>query len=158
LIPEFDGAGGNGRKSYGSGFIATLAGDAPDREEARGDAIVALSTMIGAMTLARVVADSDLSSEILDRAKSTFTGRSASNFSRSAHKIPHSIHEVARDLGRVFAHLKRIIGLERLRLRGPSGAREVRDHHLRAGGPRLRIVPRGPLRHQGGPRVTATGS
>jgi TetR/AcrR family transcriptional repressor of nem operon len=50
-------------------LFATLAGDTPDREEARGDAIVALSTMIGAMTLARVVADSDLSSEILDRAK-----------------------------------------------------------------------------------------
>jgi TetR/AcrR family transcriptional regulator, transcriptional repressor for nem operon len=50
-------------------LLVTLAGDAPDREEARGDAIVALSTMIGAMTLARVVADSDLSSEILDRAK-----------------------------------------------------------------------------------------
>ena len=49
-------------------LFATLAGDTPDREEARGDAIVALSTMIGAMTLARVVADGDLSSEILDRA------------------------------------------------------------------------------------------
>jgi TetR/AcrR family transcriptional regulator, transcriptional repressor for nem operon len=50
-------------------LFVTLAGDAPNREQARGDAIVALSTMIGAMTLARVVADSDLSSEILDRAK-----------------------------------------------------------------------------------------
>ena len=50
-------------------LFVTLASDAPDREEARGDAIVALSMMIGAMTLARVVADSDLSSEILDRAK-----------------------------------------------------------------------------------------
>jgi TetR/AcrR family transcriptional regulator, transcriptional repressor for nem operon len=50
-------------------LFVTLAGDAPDREEARGNAIVALSTMIGAMTLARVVAGSDLSSEILDRAK-----------------------------------------------------------------------------------------
>jgi TetR/AcrR family transcriptional repressor of nem operon len=50
-------------------LFVTLAGDAPDREEARGDAIVALSVMIGAMTLARIVADSDLSSEILDRAK-----------------------------------------------------------------------------------------
>jgi len=49
--------------------FVTLAGDVPDREEARGDAIVALCTMIGAMTLARVVVDSDLSSEILDRAK-----------------------------------------------------------------------------------------
>jgi TetR/AcrR family transcriptional repressor of nem operon len=50
-------------------LFVTLAGDAPDREQARGDAIIALSTMIGAMTLARVVADGDLSSEILDRAK-----------------------------------------------------------------------------------------
>ena len=50
-------------------LFATLAGDTPDREEARGNAIVALSTMIGAMTLARAVADSDLSSEILDRAR-----------------------------------------------------------------------------------------
>jgi TetR/AcrR family transcriptional regulator, transcriptional repressor for nem operon len=50
-------------------LFATLASDTSDREEGRGDAIVALSTMIGAMTLARVVADSDLSSEILDRVK-----------------------------------------------------------------------------------------
>jgi hypothetical protein len=48
-------------------------GPAPDREEGRGDAIVALSMMIGAMTLARIVADSDLSSEILDRAKDRLT-------------------------------------------------------------------------------------
>jgi TetR/AcrR family transcriptional regulator, transcriptional repressor for nem operon len=54
-------------------LFVTLAGDAPDREEARGDAIVALSMMIGAMTLARIVADSDLSSEILDRAKEHLT-------------------------------------------------------------------------------------
>ena len=54
-------------------LFATLAGDAQDREEARGDAIVALSMMIGAMTLARIVADSDLSSEILDRAKDHLT-------------------------------------------------------------------------------------
>jgi TetR/AcrR family transcriptional repressor of nem operon len=50
-------------------LFVTLAGDAPDREEARSAAIVVLSTMIGAMTLARVVADGDLSSEILDRVK-----------------------------------------------------------------------------------------
>lgn len=50
-------------------LLITLAGDEPDREEARGDAIVALSTMIGAMTLARVVADRELSAEILDRTK-----------------------------------------------------------------------------------------
>src|SRR5271155_5789350 len=50
-------------------LFVTLAANAPDRDEARGDAIVALSTMLGAMTLARVVADSDLSSEILERAR-----------------------------------------------------------------------------------------
>jgi TetR/AcrR family transcriptional regulator, transcriptional repressor for nem operon len=52
-------------------LFTTLSGRTPDHmdEEARADAIVALSTMIGAMTLARVVADGDLSSEILDLAK-----------------------------------------------------------------------------------------
>ena len=50
-------------------LFVTLAGNSPNREEARSAAIVVLSTMIGAMTLARVVADRDLSSEILDRAK-----------------------------------------------------------------------------------------
>jgi len=37
--------------------------------DARSDAIVALSTLIGAMTLARIASDSPLSEEILDRAK-----------------------------------------------------------------------------------------
>ena len=61
-----------------------------------------------------------------------------------ARKIPRSIHEGARDLARdiaktdayrtsrcqrkkvemLFAHLKRILRLDRLRLRGPSGARD----------------------------------
>ena len=50
-------------------LLAMLATDTQDREEARANAIVALSTMIGAMTLARVVVDGDLSTEILDRAK-----------------------------------------------------------------------------------------
>jgi TetR/AcrR family transcriptional repressor of nem operon len=58
-------------------LFATLSGRSPDHmeapdhmeEEARADAIVALSTMIGAMTLARLVADGDLSSEILASAK-----------------------------------------------------------------------------------------
>ena len=50
-------------------LFVTLAGDAPDREQARGDAVVALSTMLGAMTLARVVSDSALSAEILARAR-----------------------------------------------------------------------------------------
>ena len=50
-------------------LFTTLASGTPDREGARGDAIVALCRMIGAMTLACVVADGDLSSEILDRVK-----------------------------------------------------------------------------------------
>lgn len=64
---------GNETKSAATAVLeklfVTLAGDAPDREQARGDAIVALSTMIGAMTLARVASGSALSAEILDRAK-----------------------------------------------------------------------------------------
>jgi hypothetical protein len=48
-------------------LFATLAGDAPDREQAR--AIVALSMMIGALTLTRIVSDSALSEEILARAR-----------------------------------------------------------------------------------------
>ena len=62
----------------------------------------------------------------------------------AARKIPRSIHEGARDMARdiakteayvtsrherkkiemLFAHLKRILKLERLRLRGPNGARD----------------------------------
>ena len=61
-----------------------------------------------------------------------------------ARKVPRSIHEGARDMARViarswegqvsrrlrkkvemlFAHLKRILKLDRLRLRGPTGARD----------------------------------
>src|SRR5215217_6708412 len=61
-----------------------------------------------------------------------------------ARKIPRSIHEGARDIARdiatteaydvsrrqrkkvemLFAHLKRILKLDRLRLRGPNGARD----------------------------------
>jgi TetR/AcrR family transcriptional repressor of nem operon len=37
--------------------------------EARGQAIITLSTMIGAMTLARITSDTPLSEEILDQAK-----------------------------------------------------------------------------------------
>jgi len=63
---------------------------------------------------------------------------------QSCRKVPRSIHEGARDLARqiaqtetyiisrrerkkiemLFAHLKRILGLDRLRLRGPCGARD----------------------------------
>jgi TetR/AcrR family transcriptional regulator, transcriptional repressor for nem operon len=49
-------------------LFATLAGDSRDREQARGNAIVALSMMIGALTLTRIVSDSALSEEILARA------------------------------------------------------------------------------------------
>lgn len=65
-------------------------------------------------------------------------------------KITRSIHEAARDLAReiaktdayvqsrrerkkvemLFAHLKRILGLTKLRLRGPNGARD--EFHLAA--------------------------
>lgn len=71
-------------------------------------------------------------------------------------KLPRSIHEGARDLARrlseedewpvsrrerkkvemLFAHLKRILGLDRLRLRGPYGARD--EFHLAAAAQNLR--------------------
>jgi hypothetical protein len=74
----------------------------------------------------------------------------------SARKIPRSIHEGARDMARdiakteayrtsrcqrkkvemLFAHLKRILKLDRLRLRGPSGARD--EFHLAATAQNLR--------------------
>ena len=67
-----------------------------------------------------------------------------------ARKVPRSIYEGARDLAReitkteayqtsrdqrkkiemLFAHLKRILKLDRLRLRGPCGARD--EFHLAA--------------------------
>jgi transposase len=73
-----------------------------------------------------------------------------------ARKVPRSIHEGARDLARdiakteayqisrcqrkkvemLFAHLKRILKLDRLRLRGPSGARD--EFHLAATAQNLR--------------------
>ena len=80
-----------------------------------------------------------------------------------ARKVPRSIYEGARDLAReiakteayqtsrsqrkkvemLFAHLKRILKLDRLRLRGPCGARD--EFHLAAIAQNLRklakIVP-----------------
>jgi Transposase DDE domain/Transposase domain (DUF772) len=73
-----------------------------------------------------------------------------------ARKIPRSIHEGARDMARdiattdvyvtsrrerkkvemLFAHLKRILRLDRLRLRGPNGARD--EFHLAATAQNLR--------------------
>jgi transposase len=73
-----------------------------------------------------------------------------------ARKVPRSIHEGARDLAReiakteayktsrrqrkkvemLFAHLKRILKLDRLRLRGPCGARD--EFHLAATAQNLR--------------------
>ena len=49
-------------------LLVTLA-DSRSGPEARGDAIVALATMIGAMTMARMVSDTFLSDEILNRTK-----------------------------------------------------------------------------------------
>src|SRR5690349_20121516 len=74
----------------------------------------------------------------------------------TARKIPRSIHEGARDMARaiakteayrtsrcqrkkvemLFAHLKRILKLDRLRLRGPNGARD--EFHLAATAQNLR--------------------
>jgi hypothetical protein len=71
-------------------------------------------------------------------------------------RVPRSIHEGARDLARdiaktdayitsrrerkkiemLFAHLKRILRLDRLRLRGPCGARD--EFHLAAAAQNLR--------------------
>jgi hypothetical protein len=85
-----------------------------------------------------------------------------------ARKVQRSIHEGARDLAReiakteayrtsrcerkkvemLFAHLKRILKLDRLRLRGPNGARD--EFHLAATAQNLRklamlIPPRAPI-------------
>lgn len=83
-----------------------------------------------------------------------------------ARKIPRSIHEGARDMARaiaatdeyvtsrrqrkkvemLFAHLKRILRLDRLRLRGPQGARD--EFHLAAAAQNLRklakLLPNAP--------------
>ncbi len=83
-----------------------------------------------------------------------------------ARKVPRSIHEGARDMARdiakldayvtsrcerkkvemLFAHLKRILKLDRLRLRGPNGARD--EFHLAATAQNLRklakLLPQGP--------------
>jgi hypothetical protein len=50
-------------------LIAALSAEAQGSESARRDAIAALSTMIGAMVLARIAGKTNLSSEILDAAK-----------------------------------------------------------------------------------------
>jgi hypothetical protein len=82
-----------------------------------------------------------------------------------ARKVPRSIYEGARDLAReiakteayqtsryqrkkvemLFAHLKRILKLDRLRLRGPCGARD--EFHLAA------IAPEPPQAGQAHPRT-----
>ena len=73
-----------------------------------------------------------------------------------ARKVTRSIHEAARDVARdiattdayvvsrrqrkkvemLFAHLKRILKLDRLRLRGPNGAKD--EFHLAAAAQNLR--------------------
>ncbi|MEP9380557.1 transposase, partial [Aquabacter sp. CN5-332] len=84
---------------------------------------------------------------------------------RPPRKIPRSIHEGGRDMARdiaatddyvtsrrqrkkvemLFAHLKRILRLDRLRLRGPNGARD--EFHLAATAQNLRklakLLPNG---------------
>jgi hypothetical protein len=84
-----------------------------------------------------------------------------------ARKIPRSIHEGARDMARdiaatedyvtsrrqrkkvemLFAHLKRLLKLDRLRLRGPNGARD--EFHLAATAQNLRKLAKlAPCPHQ----------
>ena len=83
-----------------------------------------------------------------------------------ARRVPRSIHEGARDLAcgiattdtyvtsrherkkveMLFAHLKRILKLDRLRLRGPNGAREI---------PSCRHSPEPPETRQASPRNEA---
>jgi len=83
-----------------------------------------------------------------------------------ARKVTRSIHEAARDVARdiattdaylvsrrqrkkvemLFAHLKRILKLDRLRLRGPSGAKD--EFHLAAAAQNLRRMAKMiPIRH-----------
>ena len=50
-------------------LLTALAGDEPDPAKGRRDAIAVFSMMVGAMTLSRVTANRDLSTEILERAK-----------------------------------------------------------------------------------------
>ena len=88
-----------------------------------------------------------------------------------ARKIPRSIHEGAREMARaiatteeyvtsrrqrkkvemLFAHLKRILRLDRLRLRGPQGARD--KFHLAAAAQNLGKLAK--LLHNGPQRLTA---
>jgi transposase len=93
----------------------------------------------------------------------TFRQRCTPNM--PARKVTRSIHEGARDLARdiattdaylvsrrqqkkvemLFAHLKRILKLDRLRLRGPNGARD--EFHLAAAAQNLRkMAKRTPIR------------
>ncbi len=90
-------------------------------------------------------------------------------------KIPRSINEGARDIcnsdeGRtsrrerkkvemLFAHLKRILKLDRLRLRGPNGARD--EFHLAAAAQNLRklakLIPMpAPVSQREGHRLTSS--
>jgi Transposase DDE domain len=90
-----------------------------------------------------------------------------------ARKIPRSIHEAARDTARaiakteayavsrrerkkvemLFAHLKRILGLGKLRLRGPSGAKD--EFLLAATAQNLRKLGKLiPLRRRSSPHKT----
>ncbi len=97
---------------------------------------------------------------LLYRASSMFCGSCALKPrccpKQPARKLPRSVHEGARDLARtlaredewptsrrerrkvemLFAHLKRILRLDRLRLRGPNGARD--EFHLAAAAQNLR--------------------
>ena len=72
LGSELRRAGGDTKKAASDileRLLASLGGDERDPAKARRDAIAVLSMMVGAMTLSRVTANRDLSTEILERAK-----------------------------------------------------------------------------------------
>jgi TetR/AcrR family transcriptional repressor of nem operon len=67
------GRGARKSKAVATDVLGTLLTDLararPNRKKARQQAIATLSTLVGAMTLARIVADAGLSDEILESAK-----------------------------------------------------------------------------------------
>jgi hypothetical protein len=93
---------------------------------------------------------------MIERSLEGFDLHPAKLMGDTARKVPRSIHEGARDMARdiaatdayvtsrrqqkkvemLFAHLKRILKLDRLRLPGPNGARD--EFHLTATAQNLR--------------------
>ena len=110
-----------------------------------GGAISTYEVVDGEVIVARIVIHSGINLARPDRI--------ATDGSGTARKIARSVHEAACDEARaiakteayavscrerkkvemLFAHLKRILRLDRLRLRGPSGAKDELPHVARMG-------------------------